>query len=80
MNEATQAAIARAQAEHRSLWRISSTCFSHFASDVTLEPLEPFVGSPDASKYAPIKTGDFVARELAAIKLASGSEDTIAAL
>lgn len=74
----TTAAIERAKATGRSTWRISSTLFGHFASDVTLEPLGRFGEDPAVrARFPPIFTGDQVAAELAAIKLAS--PDAVAA-
>lgn len=81
VNDGTVAAIDKARAEARSLWRISSTCFAHFASDTVLEPLGRFsemAGAKD--KYPPIKTGAQVAAELAAIALAPGGGDAIVAM
>lgn len=71
VNERTLSFIEKARAEHRSLWRISSTLFSHIASDVVMEPL---VGTPEeiaeAKKtYPPKLAGEHVNEELAAIKL-----------
>jgi oligoribonuclease NrnB/cAMP/cGMP phosphodiesterase (DHH superfamily) len=53
------------------LWRISSTLFTHIASD---NELKPIVGSPEEikerlKKYPPILAGDQVNNELNAIKL-----------
>jgi isopenicillin N synthase-like dioxygenase len=65
----TVAAVARARAASRSLWRVSSTLFSHIASDNVLQPLGKFV-SPDAvTAYPPTKAGNQVKEELAQIKL-----------
>lgn len=73
VTDATLATIEAAKAAGRSLWRISSTCFSHFASDVTLEPIGHFAdGEGVKDKYPPIKVGAQVAAELAAINLADG--------
>jgi len=82
VNDATVAAIDAARAAGRSLWRISSTCFAHFASDVTLEPVGYFAEAEGAKeKYPPMAVGEQVARELALINLAAGgSGDTIAAV
>ncbi|CAL5323394.1 unnamed protein product [Camellia sinensis] len=52
-----------------SLWRVSSTLFAHIASDAVLKPLGQFAGSPIASNYPPICTGEFVEQELAVINL-----------
>ncbi len=70
---ATADAIAAAAAAGRSLWRISSTLFSHIASDVTLEPLAHFAAEEGAAGYPPVLAGDQVAAELAAINLGEGS-------
>jgi len=51
-------AIEAAKKSEKSLWRISSTCFTHFASDRTLQPLGKFAGVAGAAdKYPPIKVG-----------------------
>jgi hypothetical protein len=57
VTEGTQAAVAAAQAAGRSCWRVSSTLFSHIASDVTLQPLGPFAGDEAGQEYPPIKAG-----------------------
>jgi isopenicillin N synthase-like dioxygenase len=67
----TMGAIARAKELGRPLWRISSTLFSHIASDQDLKPLGHFADQEGAAdKYPPIKAGAQVKRELDAIKLA----------
>lgn len=66
---ATKSAVARAAAEGRPLWRVSSTVFAHIASDLMLEPLGRFAEGADLFKYKPILAGDFVRQELEAIKL-----------
>jgi len=71
VNQKTVEAIERAKREKRSLWRISSTLFTHIASDNVLKPI---VGSPEEieeklKKYPPILAGDQVNSELNAIKL-----------
>ena len=91
VNNATMDAIATAQAEGKSLWRISSTMFSHIASDVLLEPLQGVHssslpggqaddGALEAARraYPPILAGDMVSAELAAINLGEGSQSTAA--
>jgi hypothetical protein len=65
----TLSAIQKAQAENRSLWRVSSTLFSHIASDVILEPLGDFKKYDSTGKYPPTYTGDQVRKELEAINL-----------
>lgn len=75
---ATVTAIETAKNANKSLWRISSTLFSHIASDVVLEPIGRFA-TPEALKaFPPIKTGDHVAAELAAINLGEGSDGAAA--
>mgnify|MGYP001807956852 CR=1 FL=1 len=67
MTEATAAAVAAARAAGRSCWRVSSTLFSHAASDVVLQPLGPFAGAAagdgdgdGVEQYPPIKAGQQV--------------------
>jgi isopenicillin N synthase-like dioxygenase len=79
VTEATAEAIRVARNDKKSLWRISSTLFSHIASDVTLTPIGRFA-TPDAlAAFPPMKTGDHVAAELAAINLGEGSDGAAAA-
>ena len=69
---ATTAAIEAARAAGRPLWRISSTCFGHIASDVLLRPLGVFAELPGAAEaYPPVLAGDQVAAELRALNLAA---------
>jgi len=71
----TIATIEQAKLENRSLWRISSTLFSHIASDVMLEPIGKFGADPEIKKlYPPMYTGEFVNKELALINLGEGSD------
>jgi len=65
----TIVAADKAREEKRSLWRVSSTLFSHIASDNILEPLGIFSTEESRKKYPPTKTGDQVQQELAMIKL-----------
>ncbi|KAK9842098.1 hypothetical protein WJX81_008332 [Elliptochloris bilobata] len=67
--DATCAAVTRARAEGRPLWRVSSTVFAHVASDEVLAPLGAFAGSPGAAEYPPTPAGLQVQRELEAIQL-----------
>ena len=69
VNESTLEAIEKAKQENRPLWRVSSTLFSHIASDVVLEPLAPYDTPEAKQKYPPILTGDQVLEELTHIKL-----------
>lgn len=67
--DATVAAYERQKAAGRPTWRVSSTCFTHVASDNTLEPLQGKFDKNDA-KYPAIKAGKFVEKVLQAINLA----------
>jgi len=65
----TLKAVERAKAKDASLWRISSTLFSHVASDKTLAPLPPFATPEAQVKYVPILAGKQSEEELQAIAL-----------
>ena len=67
--DATCAAVERARAAGRPLWRVSSTVFAHVASDEVLRPLGRFAGAPSAADYPPTPGGLQVQRELEAIQL-----------
>ncbi|CAN6440482.1 unnamed protein product [Victoria cruziana] len=69
VSKRTIAAIEDAQQGNHSLWRVSSTLFSHVASDAMLKPLDQFANSPLSDKYPAVFAGDFVEQELAAINL-----------
>lgn len=69
VSQATLDAVAKAKAEKRSCWRVSSTLFSHIASDAVLQPLGKFATPEAVAKYPPIKTGNQVQEELNLIKL-----------
>ena len=69
-SEKTAVAARKAKASGRSLWRVSSTCFAHIASDEVLEPLGRFATSDAAADFPPTLTGDQVKAELIAISLA----------
>ncbi len=66
VTEDTLKAVEKAREEHRILWRISSTLFSHIASDQVLKPIK---SEWENEKYPPTFTGEFVANELKAINL-----------
>lgn len=69
VNKATRKVIEAKQAKGESLWRVSSTCFGHIASDQVLQPLAPF-DSPEAkAKFPAIKAGKQVLEELKVIAL-----------
>jgi isopenicillin N synthase-like dioxygenase len=65
----TLKAVEKAQAEGRPLWRVSSTLFSHIASDLNLKPLAQFSNAEADKKYPLIMAGKQVNEELALIKL-----------
>jgi len=67
----TLAAIERAKAENRPLWRISSTLFCHVNSDKTLKVLPPFESSEATKNYPPTLAGKQSEDELAAIALSA---------
>ena len=66
VNKNTREVIAKHRNENKSLWRVSSTLFSHLRSDEWLEPLPQFKN--DA--YPRIKVGEQVKRELQSLELA----------
>jgi isopenicillin N synthase-like dioxygenase len=69
ITEDTKRVIEARKAKGQSLWRVSSTLFGHIQSDQTLQPMPPF-DTPDAiMKFPPVKAGEQVQRELAAINL-----------
>lgn len=72
VSEATQEVIEKRKAEGKSLWRVSSTLFSHTSSDVTLEPLGHFATPESLEKYPPVLAGDQVLAELSHIELGTG--------
>ena len=60
--------------KRRSTWRISSTLFSHVASDQKLEPIDKFgelTGEEGKRAYPSTYAGDYVSAEIAHIKLAT---------
>jgi len=81
INDATLGVIQQRKEEGKSLWRVSSTLFSHIESDVVLQPFDKFLvptvqsdGSTLSvedlkSKFPPMDTGLFVSEELKEIKL-----------
>uniref|UniRef100_A0A383VB58 Isopenicillin N synthase-like Fe(2+) 2OG dioxygenase domain-containing protein n=1 Tax=Tetradesmus obliquus TaxID=3088 RepID=A0A383VB58_TETOB len=53
VTDATVASVAAAKAAGRSTWRVSSTVFSHIASDQLLQPLGRFAQQPGAALRYP---------------------------
>ncbi|PNH10841.1 Intraflagellar transport protein 88 [Tetrabaena socialis] len=82
VTEATLAAVEAARAAGRSTWRVSSTVFTHCASDATLMPLGRFASQPGAAEaYPPTRAGEQVQQELEAIclrKVGGGGKGAIA--
>eukprot|EP01117_Protostelium_nocturnum_P005102 TRINITY_DN1851_c0_g1_i1.p1 TRINITY_DN1851_c0_g1~~TRINITY_DN1851_c0_g1_i1.p1 ORF type:complete len:347 (-),score=141.26 TRINITY_DN1851_c0_g1_i1:69-1109(-) len=70
-SEATLQAIERAKANGSSLWRVSSTLFSHLASDNVLEPLPKFKNEETSKAYPTTYVGAQVMEELGLINLAA---------
>ena len=68
-NEGTKNAAAKARADGKSLWRVSSTVFGHIASDAILEPLGHFSNEETKKKYRQCCAGEQVQEELDTIKL-----------
>lgn len=66
---ATQAAAADAAAAGLPVWRVSSTVFSHIASDQPLQPLGRFATPDTVAAYPALPAGDYVQQELRTIKL-----------
>ncbi len=59
----------KSEDDKKSLWRISSTLFSHIRQNVILEPLGRYKNGESLKKYPPILTRDQVANELKDISL-----------
>ena len=70
-NKRTGEAVAKAKADGKSLWRISSTVFGHLASDKWLEPVGHFATEAAKAEYPGMYVGDFVSKELESIALKS---------
>ncbi|POM73186.1 Hypothetical protein PHPALM_9989 [Phytophthora palmivora] len=70
--ESTLETISERKNAGKSLWRVSSTLFSHTASDKTLEPLGHFATPETLLKYPPVLAGNQVLDELAQIELGTG--------
>lgn len=67
VSENTRRVIEEKKKANKSLWRVSSTLFSHLRSDDWLEPLPQYSNE----KYPRIKVGDQVQQELQNIKLSN---------
>lgn len=67
----TLKAIEKAKEEGRPLWRVSTTLFSHIATDEILQPLKDEWNTEEAKqKYPPTKAGDQVMDELKHVRMA----------
>ena len=73
-NRRTGEAVAKAKADGKSLWRISSTVFGHLASDRWLEPVGHFATEAAKAEYPGMYVGDFVSKELESIALKSSDD------
>eukprot|EP00904_Undaria_pinnatifida_P009792 jgi/Undpi1/5943/HiC_scaffold_2.g01217.m1 len=71
VSEATVETMRKRKEAGKSLWRISSTCFCHVASDQVLRPLGGFATEEATALYPAITAGDMMQEELRAISLAS---------
>lgn len=60
VSPATKEVIERRRAAGESLWRVSSTLFSHFQSDQVLQPLGQYATPEACAAYPPILTGQQV--------------------
>lgn len=69
ISDQTNTVIETRKQEKKSLWRVSSTLFSHVASDQSLQPLGHFATPEALSKYPPMDAGMQVQAELSEIKL-----------
>ena len=57
---ATISVIEKKKEAGESLWRVSSTLFSHIMSDQILQPLEQYATEEAMSKYPPVHAGQQV--------------------
>lgn len=71
----TEAVIQQRRTKGESLWRVSSTCFGHIASDRTLQPLPPFATKETVERYPPVLAGHQVQLELQAISLVKSTAE-----
>ncbi|CAM9268060.1 unnamed protein product [Ectocarpus sp. 4 AP-2014] len=71
ISEATIETMRKRKQAGQSLWRVSSTCFGHVASDQVLRPLGKFATEEALAEYPSITAGDMMQEELKAINLAA---------
>jgi isopenicillin N synthase-like dioxygenase len=70
ISKETVEAIERAKREKKPIWRVSSTLFSHVASDEMLKPFGHFDSEEARKNFPPTLAGHQVEEELKMIKLA----------
>jgi isopenicillin N synthase-like dioxygenase len=75
VSAATVKTIEARKAENKSLWRVSSTLFSHIQSDQVLQPVGKFASDETIKAFPAMKAGDMVQAELAHINLAKTAGD-----
>eukprot|EP00871_Galdieria_phlegrea_P005466 jgi/Galph1/5920/GphlegSOOS_G4608.1 len=68
VSEETRRVVEEKKRRAESLWRVSSTMFTHVEPDKILRPLVN-LGSPQMDEYPPIHAGEQVEEELEAIQL-----------
>lgn len=71
VSEETARAAKNARENGTSMWRVSSTLFSHIRSDESLAPLGHFATNANAHMYRNKRAGEQVAEELRALELAT---------
>ena len=74
VSEQTIKNIEQAKQTGQSLWRVSSTMFTHIASDQILQPLKSFENPQTMGKYPPMKAGTQILAELAAVNIINQSK------
>lgn len=72
VTDQTAKVIEAKREKKESLWRVSSTLFSHMASDQKLRPLGHFANEESVKLFPEIYAGDQVMAELNAIALGAG--------
>lgn len=68
-DELTEKAVEKAKKEARSLWRVSSTMFSHIKSNAILEPLEKFSNETSRMIYPKTTGEEYTIKEFSYINL-----------
>ena len=59
----------KAKTEQKSLWRVSSTMFSHIRTDALLEPLGRFENEESRKKYPRMTGEEYTIKEFSYINL-----------